>query len=368
MRRRIFGLGLAAIGLALAAPAIAQSYDRHVVFDNARVPGPYHFSLASRTGQSLLDYADARIPVDTGHFHSPPNSLRLTWTSLYGGDWRVSIDVQHYFRTNDFEGHRLTLWVYAEEEIGPDASPGLILTDKKGNSTPTIRLLGDVKTLLAHKWVPVHIALDDIRDMVNSTQDSAVDLRRLASVTIVQGLDDGRPHTLYLDDIRIDDPSSAPHGPARAPGNLAAKGYDRHVDLSWQVDPEPGVESYRIYRSIGGEPFEAIAIQKGHIGRYEDFLGASGTSATYRISALDGEGRESPLSPTVSAATRALDDDELLTMVQEAQFRYYWEGAQPDSGMAIEVMPGDPNQVAVGASGFGMMAMLVGIDRGFVTR
>lgn len=368
MSRRLFGLGLTAIALALTAPVVAQTYDRHVVFDNARAPGPYHFSLASKAGQSLLDFTDARIPVDTDHFHSPPNSLRFKWTSMFGGDWRVSIDVQHYFRTNDFAGHRLTLWVYAEDEIGPDASPGLILTDKKGVPSPTIRLLGDVKALPAHQWVPIHIALDDIHDLVGSTDDAKVDLRHLATVTILQGLDDGKPHILYLDDMRIDDPSTLPHGPTLAPTDLVAKGYDRHVDLSWQVDAELGVESYRIYRSTDGKPFEAIGIQKGQIGRYEDFLGASGKSATYRITAVDGEGRESPLSSTASATTRALSDDELLTMVQEAQFRYYWEGAQADSGMAIEVTPGDPNQVAVGSSGFGIMAILVGIDRGFVTR
>jgi hypothetical protein len=369
MELRILSGTALLVGIALAAsPALAQLYDRHVVFDNARAPGPYHFSLASRTGPSQLEVTDGRLPVDVDHFHSPPNSLRFKWTSRYGGDWRASIDVQKYFRTNDFEGHRLTLWVYAEEEIGPDASPGLILTDASGASTATIRLLGDIKTLPARQWVPVPIALDTIHDLVGATDDRRVDLRRLATVAIVQGLDDGKPHTLYLDDLRIDDPSTEPHGPALAPVGLAAKGYDRHIDLSWVIDTEPGIVSYRIYRSTDGKPFEPIGIQKGHIGRYEDFLGMSGKSATYRISALDREGRESPVSATAAAATRAFNDDELLTMVQEAQFRYYWEGAQPDSGMAIEVTPGDPNQVALGASGFGMMAMLVGVDRGFVTR
>ena len=42
------------------------------------------------------------------------------------------------------------------------------------------------------------------------------------------------------------------------------------------------------------------------MGRYEDFLGASGKNATYRITALDGEGRESPSSQAASATTRAL--------------------------------------------------------------
>jgi len=360
-------LGLA-LAMVLAAPLWAQSYDRHVVFDNARVSGPYHFSRASRTGPSDFTIVDGGIPADAATFHSPPNSLRLAWTSRYGGDWRVTLDVQKYFRTNDFEGQQLTLWVYAEEEIGPDASPGLFLTDKAGNGTPTIRLLGDLKTLPARQWTPVRIALNKITDMVASTEDRVVDIKRLAGITIVQSLDDGKPHILYIDDIRIGDAAAAVHGPVLAPNGLAAKGYDRHIDLSWQIDAESGVESYRIYRSLDDKPFEPIGIQKGHIGRFEDFLGASGRSARYRISAVDAEGLESPLSATISAATRALSDDELLTMVQEAQFRYYWEGAHPNAGMALEVMPGDPNQVALGASGFGVMALLVGIDRHFVTR
>ena len=369
MALQIFGGSAILLSVALAsAPAAAQLYDRHVVFDNARAPGPYHFSLASNIGPSEFEIVNGDIPVDTHVFHTPPNSLRLKWTSRYGGDWRVSIDVEKYFRTNDFEGHQLSLWVYAEEEIGPDASPGLILTDNKGNNTPTMRLLGNVATLPAHQWVQVRIPIDVIPDLIGSTEDRTVDIKRLASFTVVQSLDDAKPHILYLDDIRIGDSAMPPHGPTVAPAGFVAKGYDRHVDLSWQVDTEPGVESYRIYRSVDGKPFEPIAIQKGHIGRYEDFIGASGKSASYRISAVDGEGRESSLSATATGTTRALNDDELLTMVQEAQFRYYWEGAHPNAGMALEVTPGDPNQVALGGSGFGLMALLVGIDRGFVTR
>lgn len=63
-----------------------------------------------------------------------------------------------------------------------------------------------------------------------------------------------------------------------------------------------------------------------------------------------------------------MTDDELLTMVQEASFRYYWDGAHPTAGLALENIPGDPDLVAVGASGFGIMALLVGIERGFITR
>ena len=55
-------------------------------------------------------------------------------------------------------------------------------------------------------------------------------------------------------------------------------------------------------------------------------------------------------------------------MVQEACFRYYWDGAHPDAGMAIEITPGNDNLVALGASGFGLMALVTGVDRQFITR
>ncbi|HNZ68246.1 MAG: glucoamylase family protein [Prolixibacteraceae bacterium] len=73
--------------------------------------------------------------------------------------------------------------------------------------------------------------------------------------------------------------------------------------------------------------------------------------------------------------TSALSDDSLLTLLQYQTFRYFWDGAEPISGMARErihldgVYPGnDKEVVTLGGSGFGVMAILVGIERGFITR
>jgi len=63
-----------------------------------------------------------------------------------------------------------------------------------------------------------------------------------------------------------------------------------------------------------------------------------------------------------------MSESELLDMTQEACFRYYWDGAHPNAGLALEIQPGDENLVAVGASGFGVLSLLVGIERQFVTR
>ncbi len=62
-----------------------------------------------------------------------------------------------------------------------------------------------------------------------------------------------------------------------------------------------------------------------------------------------------------------ISDDALLTLVQQQTFKYFWDFAHPASGMARERnTSGDV--VTSGGSGFGLMALIVGIERNFVTR
>ncbi len=70
-----------------------------------------------------------------------------------------------------------------------------------------------------------------------------------------------------------------------------------------------------------------------------------------------------------------ISDDSLITLTQYRTFQYFWDGAEPFSGMACErihmdgVYPeNDKNIVTSGGTGFGVMAILVGIERGFITR
>lgn len=71
----------------------------------------------------------------------------------------------------------------------------------------------------------------------------------------------------------------------------------------------------------------------------------------------------------------ALTDDSLLSLVQRQTFRYFWEGAEPISGMARERIhidgkypQNDRDVVTVGGSGFGVMTLLVGMERGFISK
>ena len=72
-----------------------------------------------------------------------------------------------------------------------------------------------------------------------------------------------------------------------------------------------------------------------------------------------------PFLPGVVAGAEAevsrLSTESLLTLVQKQTFRYFWEGAEPRSGMALErVRAGRKSsrnrdqKVATGGSGFGL--------------
>lgn len=69
--------------------------------------------------------------------------------------------------------------------------------------------------------------------------------------------------------------------------------------------------------------------------------------------------------------TKKLSDDELLTLVQKQTFRYFWDFAHPVSGLARErsnTQHYGHEVVTFGGSGFGVMAIIVGIERKFITR
>src|SRR6476469_3470726 len=71
--------------------------------------------------------------------------------------------------------------------------------------------------------------------------------------------------------------------------------------------------------------------------------------------------------------TKNLSDSALLDSIEHRTFQYFWDGAEPNSGMAPERihMDGDypdkdPRIIATGGSGFGVMAILAGIERKYI--
>lgn len=69
----------------------------------------------------------------------------------------------------------------------------------------------------------------------------------------------------------------------------------------------------------------------------------------------------------------AISDEELLDLTQRETFKYFWDFAEANTGCAreryfVDDPSYDANTVAIGGTGFGLMAILVGIERNFISR
>src|SRR5690606_34040826 len=87
----------------------------------------------------------------------------------------------------------------------------------------------------------------------------------------------------------------------------------------------------------------------------------------------DGDNGNTDPDPQTEISFDPIDNNELMDIVQRETFKYFWDYAESNSGAARERFhPNDPansaNVVTTGGSGFGLMSILVGTERGFISR
>lgn len=337
-------------------------YYRHLIFDNSRTPDRYTYSQCTAIAPSQIITVNGKLPVVTQPTMSPPHSLQLSWQSATGGDWYAEIKAERWRgRTAPFEGDSIAFWCYSQEAIDVEALPLLILELDRGQWTRPLCLSWVIDSLPAQQWNYIRVPFARFEASTGER-----DFLQLQKAIFSQGIDDDQPHTLYIDEIKIVNSSEA--RPVQPPTQFTAKGYARHIDLQWSPITDEAVEYVVIHRAEDGEHYEPIGIQNPGFSRYTDFVGREDVSMSYRLTTVNHAYEASAVTDSVSATTHPMRDDELLTMVQEAHFRYYWEHAHPNAGLALENVPGEEHLVALGASGFGLTALPVAVERGFVTR
>lgn len=87
-------------------------------------------------------------------------------------------------------------------------------------------------------------------------------------------------------------------------------------------------------------------------------------------------GGDEPMDPPVNIPDppeEEITEEELLDLTQRETFKYFWDYAESNSGGARERFhPNNPsfdaNVVTSGGTGFGLMSILVGIERNFISR
>ncbi|TAJ14461.1 beta-glucosidase [Marinilabiliaceae bacterium JC017] len=145
--------------------------------------------------------------------------------------------------------------------------------------------------------------------------------------------------------------------------SFSAEGYDSHVELNWKLSEASN--PVEVFASVdGGKHYT----KRGETSEeyFLDFVTDMGRNLelTYYIRVKNGK-----KSDVISATVRDFTDEELLEMVQQYTFRYFYDYAEGKTGMARERSDSSRGDIVTsGGSGFGVMAIIVGVERGYITR
>lgn len=355
LKKLIFSL-LWAVPFVMQAQEYAYTYS---FFTNSPMQNSYFFSHVANDSKSFVANENGQLPISEDIFHSPGNALRLKYLNAPDGKWSASV-FHNLLRGRDHfkKNEMLSFWVFQPDlsaEVSDLPQIQLMLSDSSLSASATF----DLKTV--NQWT--HIVIP-IQRFALSNEAKTMDI---IAVVFSQQSNSNSEHLLYLDDIFLM-PTQTEKKTLPQPKLISAQGYPMHVDLLWEPQNDENIHLIQIYRSENGTDFKAVGVQQPYLHRYADFVGQAGKKFQYKITFLDINFNESEPSDIIQAQTRAMTDEELLTMVQEASFRFYWDEAEKSSGLAKENLHGRHNMIATGASGFGIMALIVGTERHFISR
>src|ERR1022692_3439851 len=157
-----------------------------------------------------------------------------------------------------------------------------------------------------------------------------------------------------------------------APTNAVILSGDRSAILHWDPDASPNVSGYNVYRSVSsGGPF--VKQNTGLLTTlgFCDLNVSDGQTYYYQVTAVNTTSQTSPPSATVSTVPNPFSSDNaFLDYLQQANFGYFWYTANPNNGLVPDRMvnSASPSACSIAAVGFGLTAIGIGIDHGWITR
>ena len=158
----------------------------------------------------------------------------------------------------------------------------------------------------------------------------------------------------------------------QAPTNAVSLTGDQCVVLHWDPVLATNLAGYRVYRSTtsAGGPF---SLQTPSLLASPGFCDVSalvinGKTNFYYVTSVDSSNLESAASVTLPTLPHLFaSTNEFLDFVQQAAFDYFWYSANPANGLVPDRSP-TPSACSIAAVGFGLTAIGIGVDHGWVTR
>src|SRR6266436_1229922 len=155
------------------------------------------------------------------------------------------------------------------------------------------------------------------------------------------------------------------------PTGLVILSGDRSVVLHWDPNSEANLSGYKVYRSLtNGGPFIALnSTLLTSLGFCDLSVSLNnGQTYFYQVTAVNTSAQESLPSTTASAVPNPFaSDDAFLDYVQQANFDYFWYTANPANGL-IPDRSATGSACSIAAVGFGLTAIGIGIDHGWISR
>ncbi|HEY3853105.1 MAG TPA: glucoamylase family protein [Verrucomicrobiae bacterium] len=153
------------------------------------------------------------------------------------------------------------------------------------------------------------------------------------------------------------------------PTNIVTRVGDKSVVLHWDQNTDTNLAGYRVYRSSRANG--AFSLQDSKLltsAGFCDLTAVNGRTNFYEIAVVDKKFHESARSAAVAAVANPFaNTDQFLDFVQETDFDYFWYLANPTNGLVPDRSePTSPCSIA--AVGFGLTAIGIGIDHGWITR
>jgi hypothetical protein len=353
---------VAALLLSVSAVFSQERHDK-VFFENSLMDDNYYYSQAEYRNGSWVKNIQGKLPVSEKVFFTPGNALELQYRSATNGFWSAGINYHELRGKDSFkDADQLSFWVYQAAATGKETLPFVHLTFNDDRQSEKINLADHLSSTKANTWNRVRIPLNAL------IKDTTLKIPDIQSVVFSQGQPSETEGRLFIDQIELVPAITIMTVLDKAPELTSAKGYEQHIDLSWKKDLNSIIRYVKVYRSLNGKDFTSVGIQSPGIAGYTDFTGPQKGTISYKLTYIDHQYRETDFSNTLTASTRTMTDDELLDMIQQSHFRYYWDGAEPNSGLALENIPGRSTMIATGASGFGIMAIVAATKRNFITR
>ncbi len=361
-----FGIFLTLLTIVFVVQAAGQSY---LYFQDSPDPDYYDYSWMELTPPSELERklqpdlrkfpVESQVPAQQGI-----NALRLKWRSLSGGNW-VAIAAGDQWTAKDLTGtDTLVCWLQSIGGINSTDLPYIFMEDVSNRKSIFIALSEWSGNLPGGIWTRITIPMEIFLDSGDGVNYSAI-----KTVGFAQNAADGAEHTLLVDNVRVNKgDGSFPQ--VAAPAGVTVTPYEVHFEVRWEPNSEPHLGGYQLERSVdGGATYSVVRVLDPDRTIAVDWvkLLGKGTEVSYRVRALNEGNEPSPPSEPATGTTYEMTDEQLLDMVQRYTFRYFWDFAHPSSGMSRE-RNSSGNTVTSGGSGFGLMAIPVGIERGYITR